>query len=316
MRISGVMGHPMYDLVIIGGGPAGLTAGIYGSRCGLRTLILEKGKVGGALFEVPWIDNYPGFENVAGQRLLERFEAHARRYSEIKEFTEVTGVEKLGDGFRLVAGDGEYRASALILATGASRKKLGVKGESEFSGKGVSYCPMCDGYSFRGKNVAVVGGGDAAVVDAIFLRDMGCRVTLIHRRERLRAEVANVKALQNVELCLNSVVEEIVGDRFVDGVVIKDVLNGTRRKIQVSGVFISVGTEPNSSIAKILGANINNEGYVVVDRNQRTNVEKFYAAGDVTGGARQVVVACAEGAVAATSAFEDLKHPYWSQRGV
>jgi len=304
----------MYELLIIGAGPAGLTAGIYGARSGLKTAIIERGKVGGTLSEVPWIENYPGFENVSGVELLGRLETHARRYCEIMEFREVLGIENLGDSFRIRTTEGDHLSRAVILATGTSRRKLGVRGEKELFGRGVSYCPMCDGYMFRGKRVVVVGGGNTAAVDALFLKSLKCKVTMIHRRRALRAEMATVEKLkEEVDLVLNSVVEEILGTKSVEGIKVKNLANGTSRTIPADGVFISVGTVPNASLAKMVGASVDAEENVVVDKMQRTNVERFYAAGDVTGGVKQVIVACAEGAVAATSAFEDVKKPYWAK---
>jgi thioredoxin reductase (NADPH) len=307
----------MYDLLIIGAGPAGLTAGIYGARSGLRTAIIDRGKAGGTLMEVPWIDNYPGFENVSGSQLVERMEAHARRYAEVLEFREVVGLERDGGLFLARTPDGDYRARAVVLATGSSRRRLGVRGESELLGRGVSYCPMCDGYLFRGRRTVVVGGGNSAVVDALFLSGLGCRVTLIHRRDVLRAEEANVRMLEGkVELCLNSAVEEILGRDSVTGVRVRNVIDGSTREIGADAVFISIGSVPNSSLARGLGARLDEEGNIVVGRDQRTSVPGLYAAGDVTGGVRQVVVACAEGAIAALSAFEDLRNPYWARGSI
>ncbi|MEM2874514.1 MAG: FAD-dependent oxidoreductase [Candidatus Hadarchaeales archaeon] len=303
----------MYELLVIGAGPAGLAAGIYGARSGLRTAILDRNKAGGALFDVPLIDNYPGFENVSGQMLLEKMVNHARRYSEIIEFEEATDIVKDGDVFRVKTREREHLASAVVLTTGTSRKKLGVRGEAELLGRGVSYCPLCDGYMFRGRKAVVVGGGNTAVVDALFLRELGCEVTLVHRRDRLRAEEALVRRLGDVKLVLNSVVEEIVGEKSVEGIRIRNVVDGSTGLLEASAVFVSIGTVPNSQLAVRLGAKVDERGNVVADRFQRTDIGGFYAAGDVTGGVRQVVVACAEGAVAALSAFEDLRRPYWTR---
>lgn len=303
----------MYELLVIGAGPAGLAAAIYGARSGLTTAVVERGKAGGTLHEVPSIDNYPGFENATGQQLLERLVSHARRYSDIIEFEEVTGIAREGDLFRVKTAEREHLARAVILATGSSRKRLGVRGEAELQGRGVSYCPLCDGYMYRGRRVVVVGGGNTAAVDAVFLRELGCDVTLVHRRDRLRAEEALVRRLEGVKILLNSAVEEISGENRVEGVVVRSTVDGSTRFVEASAVFVSVGMVPNSQLALGVGASLDGEGNVVVDRFQRTTVGRFYAAGDVTGGVRQVVVACAEGAVASLSAFEDIRRPYWSR---
>lgn len=303
-----------YDLIIVGGGPAGLSAGIYGVRSGLKTLVLDKGPAGGLLTEAPWIENYPGMGTVKGMDLIEKLKSHSKRYAELREFEPVEDIEQKGD-FLVRTPNGEYTVKAVVLATGTARRKLGVTGEAEFAGKGVSYCPVCDGYFFKGKKVAVVGGGDAAAVDALFLKNLGCDVTIIHRRDQLRAEDIHRKKLEGrVNMCLNSVVEGIVGDKFVKGVMVRDTKENTTRTLDAEGVFVCIGEVPNSALAAKLGVSLDKEGYVVTDKAQRTNVPKVYAAGDVTGGVKQVVVSCAEGAVAALSAFEDIKNPYWARK--
>ena len=204
---------------------------------------------------------------------------------------------------------GEYISSAAIFATGTSHKKLDVPGEKEFLGKGVSYCSTCDGFFFRGKKVLVVGGGNTAAIDAIYLKQIGCDVTLVHRRDKLRAE----QELQNrlfsldVKIIWDSIVAEINGKDVVEAVILKNVKKGAEHELKVDGVFISVGEVPNSALARSIGVTLDKEGYIVTDKNQRTNVRLVYAAGDVTGGVRQIIVACAEGAISALSAFNDLK---------
>jgi len=303
-----------YELIVIGGGAAGLTAGVYGARSGLKTLVLERGPAGGLISEAPWIENYLGMGTVKGTELIEKFKKHAERYVEIREFEPVSDIEKNGK-FVVKTSNREYESSGVILATGTSRKKLRVKGETEFSGRGVSYCAVCDGYFFKGKKVVVVGGGNTAAIDALFLKNVGCEVTMVHRRDILRAEEAYKKQLEGrINLYLNSTIEEIVGDEVVKGVRIRNTKDGTEKLLETDGVFICIGEVPNIELARKLGVSLDGEGYIKTDKNQRTNVGGVYAAGDVTGGVKQIIVACAEGATAALSAFEDLRTPYWAKK--
>ncbi len=209
---------------------------------------------------------------------------------------------------KVVTEKGSYVAKAVIFCTGTRHRKLGAAGEDEFLGRGVSYCATCDGFFFRNKQVAVVGGGDSAVREALHLKKLGCEVTLIHRRDKLRAEPFLQKRLKEagVPVLWNSVVLEIKGDSRVRSVLRFDKERESEEVVEVEGVFVSVGEEPANELALQLGVELNQSGYVVTDKNQRTNLERVYAAGDLTGGVRQVVVACAEGAVAATSAYNDL----------
>ncbi len=308
------MSQTEYELIVIGGGAAGLTAGVYGARSGLKTLVLERGPAGGLISEAPWIENYLGMGTVKGTELIEKFKKHAERYVEIREFEPVSDIEKNGK-FVVKTSNREYESSGVILATGTSRKKLRVKGETEFSGRGVSYCAVCDGYFFKGKKVVVVGGGNTAAIDALFLKNVGCEVTMVHRRDTLRAEEAYKKQLEGrINLYLNSTIEEIVGDEVVKGVRIRNTKDGTEKLLETDGVFICIGEVPNIELARKLGVSLDGEGYIKTDKNQRTNVGGVYAAGDVTGGVKQIIVACAEGATAALSAFEDLRTPYWAKK--
>jgi thioredoxin reductase (NADPH) len=291
-----------YELIVIGGGPAGLSAGIYGARNGLKTVILEKTIAGGRVGEAPLVENYPGLEAIGGMELVE------------KEFETVKDV-KVGANFLVRTDKGEYSTKALIIATGATHRKLGVKGEAELLGKGVSYCATCDGFLFKGKRVAVVGGGNAAVMYAIHLDSLGCDVTLIHRRGELRAGDYLQKKLEGrVHILLNSVVEEIIGDNFVEGIRVHDMKEKTKKDLEVAGVFVSVGEDPNSELAAKIGVSLDEKGYIITDKTQRTNIPRVYAAGDATSGVKQIVVACSGGAVAALSAFEDIKTPYWAKK--
>lgn len=303
-----------YDLIVVGGGPAGLSAGIYGVRSGLKTLVIDKTMAGGLAGEAPWIENYPGIDSVKGLELVEKLKAHAAKYVDIKESEPVKDI-KIGKDFLVRTEKGEYTAKAVIISTGTTHRKLGVKGEDKFFGKGVSYCATCDGFLFKGKKVAVVGGGNSAAMDAIYLDSLGCKVTLVHRRDELRAEDYLQKRLAGkVNIRLNSVVEEITGDELVKGVRIHDMKERTKKDLGVAGVFVSVGEDPNNELAAKIGVSLDEEGYIKTDKTQRTNIPRVYAAGDVTGGVKQVVVACSEGAIAALSAFEDLRSPYWAKK--
>jgi thioredoxin reductase (NADPH) len=296
------------DLIIIGGGPAGLTAGIYAARSGLDAVVIDKGLAGGLASEAPVVENYPGFESIQGMSLMDRIRAHAEKYVDVHKFETAQKVV-LDRGISVSTDKGEYISGAVIFATGTSHKKLDVPGEKEFLGRGVSYCPTCDGFFFRGKKVLVVGGGNTAATDAIYLKQIGCDVALVHRRDRLRAEQELQKRLLNlgVKIVWNSVVEEIRGKDVVEAVMLKNVRDGSELELRVDGVFISVGEVPNSELARSMGVALDKDGYIVTDKSQRTNLRFVYAAGDVTGGVKQIIVACAEGATAALSAFNDLK---------
>lgn len=302
-----------HELIIVGGGPAGLSAGIYGARSGLKT-ILEKAVAGGLAGEAPLVENYSGMDAIRGIELVEKLKAHTAKYVKLREFEPVKGIE-VGKDFLIRTEKGEYPTSALIIATGTTHRKLGVKGENEFFGKGVSYCATCDGFLFKGKKVAVIGGGNPAAMDAIYLDGVGCDATLIHRRDELRAEDYLQRKLKGkVGIRLNFVVEEITGDNFVKGVRVNNTKKKTKKDLEVAGVFVSIGENPNSELAAKIGISLDEEGYIITDKTQRTNIPRVYAAGDVTGGVKQIVVACSKGAVAALSAFEDLRNPYWTKK--
>jgi thioredoxin reductase (NADPH) len=299
-----------YDLIVVGAGPAGLTAGTFGARSGLKTLVLEQGICGGLSNEATMIDNYPGIRNIGGMELAEKMKAHTADYAAIKELEGVTRIERGTEGkeMQVLTEKGSYLASTVVLCTGTKKRKLGVKGEEEFLGRGVSYCASCDGFFFKGKSVIVVGGGDSAVRGALYLQNLGCLVTLIHRRNELRAEQYLQKGLEKagVRILWNSVVKEIKGDKAVSSVVRYDKASEIEDEIAVDGVFVYVGEEPANALATQMGVNLDENGYILTDKSQRTNLSRIYAAGDVTGGVRQIIVACAEGAIAATSAYEDF----------
>ncbi|MCW3133729.1 MAG: thioredoxin-disulfide reductase [Methanophagales archaeon] len=300
-----------YDLIVVGAGPAGMTAGMYGVRSGLETLVIEKGICGGLSNEAPEIENYPGFKKVRGMELAEKMKEQVSEYVEIREQEKVEKIERSGQDNDLVVftEKGSYVTRAAVISTGTKHRRLGVKGEAEFLGKGISYCATCDGFFFRDKSVIVVGGGDSAVREALYLKNIGCEVTLIHRRGKLRAEQHLQKNLEKagVRILWNSVVKEIRGDKAVRSITRFDKDRGIEDELSVEGVFISIGEEPVNELAAQMGIKTNDNGYIITDKNQRTNLERVYAAGDITGGVRQIVVACAEGAIAATSAYNDLQ---------
>ncbi|MFW3146229.1 MAG: thioredoxin-disulfide reductase [Thermoplasmatota archaeon] len=306
------MDEDTFDLAIIGGGPAGFSSAIYAGRSGLKAVILEKQMAGGQVMTSPSIENWPGEKEISGPDLTMKFREHAETYAEIREFSEVEEVQK-DKAFIIKTPEGEIKARSLIIATGAEHRKLGVPGEEALSGRGISYCATCDGFFFKGKDVLVVGGGSTALLYAIYLNNIDCRVKLIHRRDEFRGEKAlqdQVKSLE-IELVMDTVVEEFVGEEELRKAVVRNVKTGERSEIPASGAFIAVGEFPRNDIAKALGLELDEEGYIIVDRTMRTSVPGVFAAGDVTGGLKQIVAAASEGAVAATSAFEDLMEPYW-----
>jgi thioredoxin reductase (NADPH) len=223
-------------------------------------------------------------------------------------------IRKEGDIFHIKAGGRGFSAHSVILATGAGYRKIGVPGESQFLGRGVSYCATCDAMFFRGKKVAVVGGGNTGATEALHLKHVGADVTLVHRRDSLRAEQSLQDALarEGVKLLLSMETKEIVGKESVAGLRLLDKATGKEEIREFVGVFVAVGVDPNTELAKQLSVGLDSEGFIVTDRNMRTDRRMVYAAGDVTGGLRQVITACAGGAVAAMSAYEDLKSPYWA----
>ncbi|MCD6512746.1 MAG: thioredoxin-disulfide reductase [Thermoplasmata archaeon] len=295
-----------YDIAIIGAGAAGYAAAIYAGRSGVKAAVFDKGMGGGLATEADDIENYPGFKKIKGPELMERMKEHASQYAEMKFLEEVKEIVKMNNGFELKTSNRSYRVGAIIIATGTEHRKLNVKGEKELQGRGVSYCATCDGPFFVGKKVAVIGGGNTAISEAIYLKDIGCDVTVIHRRDELRAEkvLEEEAKSKGVKFIWNSVVEEIIGNEMVSGLRIRNVKTGEINELEFNAVFVSIGEEPNNEIAKKIGIELDEHGYIKVDRMQRTNVRGIYAAGDITGGIRQLVTACGEGATAALAALE------------
>ncbi|MDQ7837772.1 MAG: thioredoxin-disulfide reductase [Thermodesulfobacteriota bacterium] len=303
------------DIVIVGAGPGGLTAAIYGERSGLKCVVLEKGVVGGQVALTPVVENYPGLTRVAGKSLVDLMAQHARQYAHIHQGEEVLEI-KPDEQIKVGTNRGKYICRAVILATGAKHRKLGVPGEERLYGRGVSYCATCDGYFYKGKKVIMVGGGNSAVTEALYLDSLGVGVTLVHRKDKLRAELRLQESLfsRKIPVSWNSGVHEILGDKTVTGVRIEDTKTGKTEEMPVDGVFISIGYEPVNELAKKTGVELDEAGYVKADRRQRTNVPRIYAVGDITGGVKQIVTAVGQGAVAAMTAFEDLANPYWKEK--
>jgi len=306
-----------WELIIIGAGPAGLTAGIYAGRRELKTLILEEKIPGGTAADSPLIENYPGFRSISGRELMDKMLEHCKSFGvQIHELEGVTELNLDGQqGDRLVKTSKDlYSAKAVIIATGSHYRELGVPGEKEFRGRGVSYCATCDGPFFKNKRVVVVGGGNTAAVSALFLADIASEVRLVHRREQLRAEEAIFKELQNkgVKFLWNSVVKEIKGENLVKSVTIYNQKTGETLEIETDGVFINIGEEPNSEIAKAAGVQVDEHGYIIVDSRQRTNIPGVYAAGDVTNcPIKQIGVAVGQGIIAAEEAYGYIRRPYY-----
>lgn len=304
-----------YELAIIGAGPAGYTAGIYAVRAGIKTILFDKSTGGGLSNLSPKIENYPGFESISGLDLMEKMKQHASKYVDIHFNESVKKIEKSKDKFNIETDKKTYLVKTILLCMGTDYRKLNAPGEKELTGKGVSYCATCDGFFFKDKKVAVVGGGNTALIEAIFLKQVGCEeVFVIHRRDQLRAEKARQDEAveKGVVVIYNTRVESIHGDQKVEFLELHDVKTGKKSKLSVDGVFISIGEEPQNYLGKELGVKLDEKGFIIVDRQQRTNLKGVYAAGDITGGLRQIVTACAEGAIAALASTEVLgkQYPY------
>jgi thioredoxin reductase (NADPH) len=301
------------DLAIIGGGPAGLTAGIYAARSGLKAVIIERGALGGQVALTPVVENYPGLSQIGGKALVDIMVSHALEYAAIYPDEEVMEI-KSGPPFVLLTNRRRYTARAVLLATGASYRHLGVPGEERLAGSGVSYCTTCDGALFKGKEVIVVGGGDSALTDALYLANLGIKVTIVHRRGSFRAQDHLVKQLSKYEIpvLFESEVKEIRGGTKVEEVVLQNNETGATTIRAIDGVFVAVGYQPAVALAQKTGLALTEAGFIKVDTNHRTSIPGIYAAGDVEGGYRQIVTAAGQGSGAAITIFEDLINPYWT----
>ncbi|MCE5314420.1 MAG: thioredoxin-disulfide reductase [Armatimonadota bacterium] len=306
-----------YDVIVLGGGPAGLTAGIYASRARLSTLLVEKAYPGGQLMMCESIENYPGFsETSSGYDLSNAMRMQAEKFGMKTMMAEIDRMDLSGDIKVLHAASGEeIKAKTVILSLGARPRKLGVPGEAEFLGKGVSYCAVCDGAFFKGKKLAVIGGGDTAVEDSVFLTRYASEVSIIHRRDKFRAQrIIQERALSHpvINVHWNSIVKGIGGTDMVDHMVLENVLTRETIKVPVDGVFILIGLDPNTKM--IRGQiELDEQGYIITDENMRTNIPGVFAAGDVRKKLlRQIVTACADGAIAATAAEKYIESKEFS----
>lgn len=296
----------LYDVTIIGGGPAGLTAGIYAARAALKTVLLEKGITGGLAASTEFIENYPGFaEGVGGPELMMQMDAQARRFGTELQAVTAESIEAGEEYFTIHTDEGIITTKTIILATGAQPQKLNVPGEEEFHGRGVSYCATCDGAFFKDKEVAVVGGGDSALEEALYLTKFAGKVHILHRRGELRAtKILQQRALDHEKIVLHwhSVVEKISGEATVNEIIVKDVRSGATKPLAVNGIFIYVGNRPVSDLVAGL-IKLDEQGYIIADENMHTSRPGIFAAGDIREKIlRQVVTAVADGAIAAVSA--------------
>ena len=308
--MEGTMADKMKDLIIIGSGPAGLSAAVYAQRAMLDQVVIEKGFSGGQIVTTEQVDNYLGLYGENGYDLAMRFKDHADQLGVPFLEAEVTQITDSGDHKEIHLEGGEVlTAKAVILATGANHKPLGVSGESEFSGAGVSYCATCDGAFFRNRTVALVGGGDVALEDALYLSKLCEKVYLIHRRDELRgAKLLQQRVFdaENIEFLGSSEITQITGSGMVEQITVADRKSSTARELAVSGVFIAVGMEPQNALVQGLVA-LDDAGYIIAGEDCRTSVPGIYAVGDIrTKQLRQVVTAVADGAVAVSSLEQDL----------
>jgi thioredoxin reductase (NADPH) len=300
------------DLLIVGGGPAGLTAGIYAVRSGLRTAIIERDALGGQVATTPIVENYPGFTSVGGKSLVDIMVSHALQYVQIFQGEAVVDIQS-GPPFSVKTSRRQFNTKTILLATGASHRHLNIPGEKRLAGRGVSYCSTCDGPLFKNKKVIMVGGGNSAVTEALHLFHMGIDVTLIHRRDKLRAQEFLAQQLfdNDIPVLWSTEVREIRGEERVSEVLLVSNKTNEKTEFRTDGVFIAIGYEPAVELAEKFGLEINEDGYIQQDGKHRTSVPGIYSAGDVEGGYKQIVTASGQGAEAAMTIFEDLINPYW-----
>ncbi|WP_456400788.1 thioredoxin-disulfide reductase [Mesoaciditoga sp.] len=304
-NLSGLSNEPKeknYDVIVVGAGPGGLTASIYARRAGLKTLVFERATEGGQITLTNMVEDYPGFSSISGEGLAEKFVDHAREFGVKFANEEVMEMSLDGELKKIKTDMGnEYTAKVVVMATGSNPRKLEVPGEEEFTNKGVSYCAVCDGSFFKGKEVVVVGGGDSAVEEGIYLSKIASKVRVIHRRDKLRAQkIVQERAFKipNMEFIWDTIVTEIGGKDSVEYVTLKNIKSGETSKLETSGVFIYVGLVPNSELVKDL-VDVDQSGFILTDEHMETNVKGVYAVGDVRKTVlRQVVTAAADGAIA------------------
>ena len=300
----------IYDMIIVGGGPGGYTAALYAARAGLDVLLIERLSAGGQMNLTGQIDNYPGFsEGIDGFQLSMNMQQQAERFEAKTRYAEVLKLELEGDWKSVRTNEGEYLAKTVVISTGAGPRSLGVAGEEAMIGRGVGYCAHCDGMFYKGKTVAVVGGGNSAVAEALYLSRIAKEVILIHRRDSLRATQVYLKPLQeasNVRIIWNSEVAALLGEDVLSGIKVKNVVNGEAARLELQGLFISVGRKPATDLVKDQ-LTLDGAGYIMAGEDTKTNIPGVYAVGDVrTKELRQIVTAVADGAMAAHMAEQYL----------
>jgi thioredoxin reductase (NADPH) len=305
-----------WDVIIIGAGSAGLSAGIYAVRSGLKTLLLEEKLPGGTISDAPIVVNYPGFAEISGGELAEKMTTHARKLGvTIHDLEPVTSMNLTSDPKKVTTSRTTYEAKAVILCTGSHYKEIGVKGEKEFRGRGVSYCGVCDGPFFKGKRVLVVGGGNTAATAVVYLAGIAGEVLVVHRKDSFRAEeslVLDILSKSNVKIMWNTEIQEIKGDKQVRTINLIDNLTQKTSEIFADAVFVQIGEAPNSQLATASGVEIDEHGYIKVDIRQHTNLPGVYAAGDVTNHpVKQVGTAAGQGITAALEAYSYIRQPYY-----
>jgi thioredoxin reductase (NADPH) len=305
-----------FDVIIIGAGSAGLSAGVYAVRSGLKTLILEEKLAGGTIADASLVVNYPGFAEISGGELAEKMTSHAKKVgATIHDLEPVTELELMGEKKIVKTSSTTYEAKAVIFSTGSHYKELGAKGEREFRGKGVSYCGVCDGPFFKGKRVLIVGGGNTACTTTIYLSGLASEIVVIHRKQAFRAEeslISDVSSKNNVKIMWNTEVQEIKGDKQVRFVTLVDNITNKTTELPVDAVFVQIGEAPNSQLAKAAGVETDDHGYIKVDMRQQTNLAGVFSAGDVTNQLiKQVGTAVGQGITAALEAYSYIKRPYY-----
>ena len=298
----------MYDIAIIGGGPAGMSAAIYAARGGMKTIVIEKLSCGGQVLKTYEIDNYPGFaDNPTGEELAKAIENHAKKFDVTFVSENVKSIENAEYDIKVIhTRKNKYMTKAIIFATGATPKMLGAEGEAELTGAGVSYCATCDGAFFKDKDVCVIGGGNTAIEDALYLAPICSKVYIINRSKRFRASarlMERARANSKIELIEDSVVERFNGTTMLENVLVKNVVTGEKSTLKVSGAIVAIGVVPSSGIAGATGVELCDRNFIKTDMYLATNIKGIFAAGDVrVSPLRQVITAAADGAVAATSA--------------
>ncbi|MDY6906403.1 MAG: FAD-dependent oxidoreductase [Thermodesulfobacteriota bacterium] len=295
------------DVVIIGGGPAGLSAGIYTARSGLDTVIIERGMLGGQVALTPIVENYPGLTQIGGKELVEIMVSHALQYVTFYQGEAVIDVIP-GDVIEVKTNRRQFSTRVVLLATGAQHRRLNIEGEDRLSGSGVSYCSTCDGPLFKDKQVIMVGGGNSAVTEALHLKNLGVNVTLVHRSDVLNAQAHLINNLDDsgIPVLFNTEVKRIEGKNRVEAVELFNNKTDKSSRKETDGVFIAIGYDPATDLAKKIGVALTDEGYIRHDAYHRTNIKGIYSAGDVEGGYKQIVIAAGQGSAAAITIFEDI----------